>query len=185
MTSSHKTLGMRIKAARRELGLSQSDLADMTDVSQPTVANWENGSHAPRHAALPKIAGALNQTPADLMIAAVAAPDAKPALFEHHVPIIETPQTAGDIDTGAVIGYVAVNCAAARPFALIADRDYPEQNITRGDTLIFDRAQTDVTGAPVTLILDNLAPTLRAHDASAAKKDAPSPARLIMSISHY
>jgi len=60
-------VGQRIKSARQALGLSQSDLADLTDVSQPTVANWEKGSHAPRHATLSKIAGALKSTPASLL----------------------------------------------------------------------------------------------------------------------
>ncbi len=51
--------GARIKAARLLKGLSQTELAERLGVSQPAVAHWESGAHAPRYALLPRIAAML------------------------------------------------------------------------------------------------------------------------------
>lgn len=170
-------VGTRIKTARQGLGLSQSDLAMMADVSQPTVANWENGSHAPRHAALTKIAHALQSSPASLL----EAPAAGAALAQHHVPIINAPQIPGDIDSGAVIGYMTASCDAARPFAFAAGKDYPHLSVARGDMLIFDR-MTGMMQDGVYLSLEDAGVSL---ERSGAQKDAPNLARLVMSISKF
>lgn len=53
------SLHLRIKSTRQSLGLSQARLAADTGVSQPTVANWEAGSHIPRQKALERISAAL------------------------------------------------------------------------------------------------------------------------------
>ncbi|MEM9232844.1 MAG: helix-turn-helix transcriptional regulator [Pseudomonadota bacterium] len=53
------TIGARIRQARKELGLSQGDLAARLGVSQPTVANWESNVHNPRQLMLAKIGDAL------------------------------------------------------------------------------------------------------------------------------
>ena len=39
--------------------MSQTDLAERLGVSQPAVAHWESGAHAPRYALLPRIAAVL------------------------------------------------------------------------------------------------------------------------------
>lgn len=51
--------GARIKAARLQKGMSQTELAERLGVSQPAVAHWESGAHAPRFALLPRIAAVL------------------------------------------------------------------------------------------------------------------------------
>ncbi len=51
--------GARIKAARLKKGWSQTELAEKLGVSQPAVAHWESGAHAPRFALLPRIAAML------------------------------------------------------------------------------------------------------------------------------
>lgn len=51
--------GARIKAARLQKGMSQTELAERLGVSQPAVAHWESGAHAPRFALLPRIAAIL------------------------------------------------------------------------------------------------------------------------------
>lgn len=173
-------VGTRIKTARQTLGLSQSDLAQRAQVSQPTVANWENGSHAPRHAALTKIADALNATPASLL-GAPPAPSGS-VLAQHHVPILNPPASPGDIDSGAVIGYMMTDCEAARPFAFFAPQNYPQLNVAKGDTLIFDRAAGDAREGAVYLQFGPSGMMLGATD---IKKDAPTGARLIMSLSRF
>lgn len=57
------SLHARIKQSRIKSGLSQALLAKKAGVSQPTVANWETGSHIPRRQALSRIASALDVDP--------------------------------------------------------------------------------------------------------------------------
>lgn len=53
------TIGGRIRAARKALGLNQGGLARALGVSQPTVANWEADVHNPRQLMLAKLSDAL------------------------------------------------------------------------------------------------------------------------------
>lgn len=174
-------VGMHIKSARLEMGLSQAQLAELTNVSQPTIANWENGSHAPRHAALSKIANALNSTPA-LLLDTPAASDASPLPY-HHIPILEWPQTSADVDSAPVIGYMTASCDAARPFALIAPRDFADFNISEGETMVFDRAQTLPDANAACLCNADGGMTLSRRGPN--KKGAPVTARLIMAVSKF
>lgn len=57
--TSEMTIGDRLRAARKDAGLSQADLAARVGVSQPAVANWESGVHDPRRLMLAKLAEAL------------------------------------------------------------------------------------------------------------------------------
>ena len=41
------TLGNKIKKRREELGLSQTELAEMTNISQPGISRLENGRYVP------------------------------------------------------------------------------------------------------------------------------------------
>ncbi|NQT98270.1 MAG: helix-turn-helix transcriptional regulator [Candidatus Marinimicrobia bacterium] len=41
-------IGLELKQARRELGLTQKELANELEVSLPTVVNWELGKSTPR-----------------------------------------------------------------------------------------------------------------------------------------
>ena len=54
-----RSIGARIRDARKALGLSQADLAIRVGVSQPAIANWESGVHDPRRLTLAKLADAL------------------------------------------------------------------------------------------------------------------------------
>ena len=59
-----RSIGDRIKQARKNHGLSQADLARRVGVSQPAIANWESGMHDPRRLVLAKLAEIL-ETPLD------------------------------------------------------------------------------------------------------------------------
>jgi transcriptional regulator with XRE-family HTH domain len=50
---------VRIREARLARGLSQAELAERVRVSQPTIAHWEQGVHAPRQMAMARLAEAL------------------------------------------------------------------------------------------------------------------------------
>ena len=57
----------RIKAKRREKGLTQQELADKVGVSLMTVVRWEKGERTPNTSLLPEIAEALNVSVGYLM----------------------------------------------------------------------------------------------------------------------
>lgn len=59
---------MGIASKRRQLGLSQSDLAKMLGVDQTAVHNWEKGKSMPAAKRLPAIAKILNCTVDDLLV---------------------------------------------------------------------------------------------------------------------
>lgn len=48
-------VGLELKQARKELGLTQKGLADELGVSLPTVVNWELGKSTPRGKNLQKL----------------------------------------------------------------------------------------------------------------------------------
>ncbi len=55
-------LGQRIKLKRKELNLTQEDLANKLDVTYQAVSKWENGTSLPEIQLLNKIAKSLNTT---------------------------------------------------------------------------------------------------------------------------
>lgn len=140
-------VGRRIKQARQALGLSQVQLAAKMQVSQPTIANWENGSHAPRHAALGKLAGTLN-TPAAWLLGDTPGLNSTPpptghAVDIHHVPLMNWPDSIDAIDRGKILGYVSAPTSALRPFAMLVDSPQMLNHFERGATVVFDRAIDD------------------------------------------
>ena len=52
----------RIKALREARGLKQAELADMLNVSQATLSNWERGVHDLDNESLANLAGFFNCT---------------------------------------------------------------------------------------------------------------------------
>lgn len=56
----------RIKQRRRELGITQKELADMLSISDKTVSRWESGNQMPDALLLPDLAEALKITLNDL-----------------------------------------------------------------------------------------------------------------------
>lgn len=55
-------LGQRLRAARRASGLTLQQLADLAQVSIPTVSSAENGTRQPRLDTLQKLATALGMS---------------------------------------------------------------------------------------------------------------------------
>lgn len=56
----------KIKYLREKLGFSQMELAAKMNVSQQSIAKWENGSNMPRSDKLPELAKALECEVSDL-----------------------------------------------------------------------------------------------------------------------
>lgn len=60
-------VGKNIRAARRNAGLTQSQLAEKINVPYQSIGQWERGTRNPKYETLEKIAAALNVHPGDLM----------------------------------------------------------------------------------------------------------------------
>lgn len=60
-------MGNRIKKFRRELGMSQKQLANLIGVSNSRVSNWEQGINRPDVDILPMLCSVLKQTPSSLL----------------------------------------------------------------------------------------------------------------------
>ena len=60
-------LGRRIAEARRDVGLTQRDLADKVGVTAQAVSKWERGSACPDISILDEIACALHVSVSDLL----------------------------------------------------------------------------------------------------------------------
>jgi putative transcriptional regulator len=58
----------RVRAARKEIGLSNEGLARAIDVSLRTVQRWQDGKNAPQGAQLLRLAKALGLQPEDLYV---------------------------------------------------------------------------------------------------------------------
>jgi len=54
------TIGERIKEARKRKGLKQKELAEMLEVSNGAIPQWENGKRNPKLETIRKIASALD-----------------------------------------------------------------------------------------------------------------------------
>ena len=61
------TIGKRIAALRRKIGLKQDDLAQMLEVSPQAVSKWENDQTCPDISLLPKLAKILGVTVDELL----------------------------------------------------------------------------------------------------------------------
>lgn len=60
-------ISKNIKAIREHAGLSQSEFANMLDVSDKAVSTWENGRREPRMGVIQKIAGAFDLQISDIL----------------------------------------------------------------------------------------------------------------------
>ena len=58
--------GRNIRAAREALGMTQTQLADLVGVRQPTIVRWEAGVNEPKFSHCLALARALNKDMADL-----------------------------------------------------------------------------------------------------------------------
>ena len=142
----HQTIGQRIRASRRALGLNQSALADRLGVTQPTVANWEAGVHDPRQLMLAKLADALGVSLGWLAggersdserDTSAAAPYVRRAI--RHVPVLTARCAARVASDGldphdAATDYVPVTYGGGRLAAVfLPEAAVPEGHV--GDTL--------------------------------------------------
>ena len=61
------TLGNKIKKRREELGLSQTELAEITNIPQPGISRLENGRYVPSSPVIVVLAKALRMSTDELL----------------------------------------------------------------------------------------------------------------------
>jgi DNA-binding XRE family transcriptional regulator len=61
-----RKVGERIRQKREEAGLTQMQLAEMTQLPQPHICRLEQGKHAPTFTTIERLATALKVSPGDL-----------------------------------------------------------------------------------------------------------------------
>ncbi len=105
-----ESLQARIKSTRITRGLSQAELAKRAGVSQPTVANWENGSHIPRQGVLEKIGEALGVTPVWLLSGSLGEDERSAEFYlQHpvrHLPVYSWPASGSISGSTPPAGYI-------------------------------------------------------------------------------
>ncbi len=147
-------LHSRIKSARTGQALSQAGLAAATGVSQPTVANWETGSHVPRKGALRKIAAALQVDENWLLSGAQkkAQKTAQAYLARpiRHIPIYPWPAEGQKISEQVPDDYLPYPMENPGAFALI-DYDDPSN---RNRIMIFEAHKAPLSGNDICLWTD-------------------------------
>ncbi len=140
--------GDRIKNARTAQNLSQVDLAHITNVSQPTIANWENNSHVPRQDALNRLSGILKVSTHWLLSGdkdqdgLTLIPQQYLETPIQHVPIYSWPTFDKFSENGLAHGpshdYLTISISAHRPFALLAQDLGMATIFPIGCAIIFD-----------------------------------------------
>jgi transcriptional regulator with XRE-family HTH domain len=167
-----RSIGDRIRYARKEFGLNQTELANRVGVSQPAVANWESGVHDPRRVMLAKIADVLGVSSEWLASGARSADetDKQPAAAYlrrplRHAPVIDLndalrlSSTSGADPHAMALDYIPVTTGAEKIFAFFLDdeavsRAFPNNTLVvvdYGDHKPLDGAFAlfDVGGAPL------------------------------------
>ncbi|MEM9990064.1 MAG: helix-turn-helix transcriptional regulator, partial [Pseudomonadota bacterium] len=145
------TIGQRIRAARKELTLSQEELADRLGVTQPTVANWESDAHNPRQLMLAKLSEALDvslgwlaggETIANLREKHPAAGYLSRATY--HVPVL-LPSSLSNIDhidpdflLNAAADFITVSGRSDKLFAAFMDPTPHETAFPDDRLFVFD-----------------------------------------------
>lgn len=62
-----RALGLAVKGRRQELGLTQEQLANDTDLHQRWISNVETGKRNPSYASLRRLAGGLDLATSELL----------------------------------------------------------------------------------------------------------------------
>lgn len=148
-----RSIGDRIRYARKEKDLSQADLADRVGVSQPAVANWESGVHDPRRVMLAKIAGVLRVSPEWLASGdrSLAETDKQPAAAYLRRPLRHAPVIALDdamrllndanADPHAMaLDYIPVTSGAEKLFAVFLDDEAMDRAFPKNTLVVVDYA---------------------------------------------
>lgn len=156
-------IGKRIAALRRERGLSQDKLSELTDIHRVLIGKYETGKNEPSIQSLSRIADALGVTTDELLCRTGKLPPFL-GLIRHAVPIV------GDIACGTPItaqenvdGYADLPEGVAADFALKCKGDSMTPTFLDGD-LVLIRQQPEVEDGQIAAVgIDGEATLKRLH----------------------
>ena len=126
-TNDKNSMGRIIAAKRKELSLTQEELAKKLGVTDKAVSKWERDLSCPDIASLPRLAEILGISTDELLQAKAEADGEKPAAKKAAdlIPLICKAVTLamgvavvvlsvlGELDTGTALGMLGVGLAAA------------------------------------------------------------------------
>lgn len=92
-------IGMRIRKYREKSGLSQKELAELINVSNSRISNWEQGINRPDADILADLCRALNVSPSELLDVRLAPQD----LNEQERKVIMAYRTKTDLQNAVNI----------------------------------------------------------------------------------
>ncbi len=92
-------IGMRIRKYREKSGLSQKELAELINVSNSRISNWEQGINRPDADILADLCRALNVSPSELLDVRLAPED----LNEQERKVIMAYRTKTDLQNAVNI----------------------------------------------------------------------------------
>ena len=158
-----KSLQTRIKSARQKQTWSQAQLAKAAGVSQPTVANWETGSHTPRKSALERISKALDVDEGWLLSGsqfhAHSSIEAYLDLPIRHIPIHAWPAPGEGLRAHAPLGYIPYPTDLEGAYAL---KDRSNETM-RHRIMIFDPDTSRIKPDELTLWTDGFTAHMTPH----------------------
>ena len=129
----NKTIGQYINRYRKELSLTQSQLAEMINVTPQAISKWEKGG-SPDASILPRIASALNVSIDDLFGIHDKPASGKDTIIEAVTSFIQNKDTKEQISSIIDLAFIALISTSDNPlmkelFSKIHDLDsYPLNN---------------------------------------------------------
>ena len=169
-----RSIGERIRSARKDMGLNQADLAVRVGVSQPAVANWESGVHDPRRLMLAKIAEALRVSPEYLAGGARSQheADSQPAAAYlrrplRHTPVIRLSDATriladAKADPHAMaLDYIPTTTGAEKVFGFFVDDEAVDLAFPKDTLIVIDYADRRPPDGAFGLFMLGGAPVIR------------------------
>lgn len=146
-----RSIGDRLRHARKLRGLSQADIAERVGVSQPAVANWESGVHDPRRVMLAKISDVLGVSPDWLASGDRSAveTDKQPAAAYlrrplRHAPVIafedavRISEEQGADPHALALDYIPITSGAENVFAFFIDDEAVDRAFPKNTLVVVD-----------------------------------------------
>jgi len=149
-----------LRERRKELDLTQSELAERADVSQPLIARIEGGDVDPRLSTLRRIVGALDEAESAVM-------HAEDIMHEGVIHVAPDDSVREAIDVMVKEGYSQLPVVRdGRPQGIISNSDIRQlDSETAGDLPVADAMREAITTVEPTATLDEVNAHLNHQDA--------------------
>lgn len=161
------TVGERIKAARKQKGLTQKELAEILNIAFPNISQYERGERNPKLSTLQRIADAL-EIPVDMLLpdevlqssAQTPPPSSKDGRW---IPVLGKVSAGIPLDAiEEIIDYEEIpNAQIGDFFALRIKGNSMEPRIKNGDNVIVHKQATAENGDIVVALINGEEATVK------------------------